>query len=137
MLVRMKPFKEWITVYFDPEKTSENKLLKLLQQRRCKSSKLARSENDKVTAMNPFASPGEIIQLRIAGTPEKNGFKITLPNGWKVTGDAKGVKHNDGKTYLSILVPEKTPLKKYIIGLALAGDKTLDTEVEIVRGIGR
>ncbi len=137
MLFRRAPFKEWITVYYDPEKISEQKILKLLHQRRCKSSKLDRLENDKLTAMNPFASSGEIIQLRITGIPKNDGYKIKLPDGWKITGDANGVKHEDGKTYLSIKVPEKTPQKKYNIGLTLAEGGTLEIQVEIVRGIGR
>ena len=46
MLVRSKPFKEWVTVYFDPDKMSETKLLQLLRERRCPRAALDRESGE-------------------------------------------------------------------------------------------
>ncbi len=131
----MKPFKEWVTVYYDPEKITEAKLLKLLHERRCKSSKVDRVVNDEFTAMNPFVSAGEIAQIRIPDSGKEAAAKMTLPEGWKIVGEAKGVTHKDGKTYLSLLIPKKAGQKKYVIGMTLADKKALKTTVEVVRRI--
>lgn len=135
MLVRMDPFKEWVTIYFDPEKMTEEKLLELLHERRCKSSQLDRVDHQDFMAMNPFVSAGEIAQIRISQANRDALSKVTLPDGWKVVGDANGVSHKDGNIYLSLKVPEKAEQKRYSIEVTLADKKVIKTTVEVVRRI--
>lgn len=135
MLVRNKPFKEWVTVYYDPEKTNEEKLLKLIRAKRCPRASQVRVANEKFTAMNPFTSEGEIVQLRIADVPKDKAPELVLPEGWKVFGDAKGFPDSKGKTYISVQVPAKAKQQAYKIGIRISEDKKLETEVEVVRKV--
>jgi hypothetical protein len=135
MLVRMKPFKEWINVYYDPETTSEAALLKTLHEKRCASATADQVVKDDLTVLNPFLSAGEIVQLRIAGVPKGKAIDVALPDGWKVVGDSKGFSGKDGKTYLSIQVPAKAAQKKYKVGVKIPDEKTLEAEIEVVRKI--
>lgn len=137
MLVRNKPFEEWITVYYDPKSITEEKLLKLLRERRCKKSKPVRRENEQLTAMNPYASAGDIIKIRVGNPPKETAPQIILPEGWLIAGDKKGEQYPDGKTYLCIKVPEDAPQKKYNISLKTDTEKVINAEVEIVKAIGK
>ncbi|MEJ6699742.1 MAG: hypothetical protein QNL01_02110 [Akkermansiaceae bacterium] len=135
MLVRMKPFKEWIYVYYDPEKTSEAKLLKTLHENRCASATADQFVKDDITVLNPFLSAGEIVQLRITGVPKGKALDASLPDDWKVVGDSKGFSGKDGKTYLSIKVTPKVAQKKYKVGVKISDDKSLEAVIEVVRKI--
>lgn len=137
MLVRNKPFKEWVTVYFDPEKIAETKLLQLLRERRCPRSALDRETGDKLTAMNPFVDPGGIIQLQVEPPPEGRQLQVNLPDEWKLVGNEKGVADKDGKLYFSVQVPAKAEAKKYTVGFSIPKLHTIQTEVEVVRRVGK
>ena len=139
MLVRNKPFKEWVTVYFDPKKTSEKKLLKLLRERLCPRSELDRGEDKVLTAMNPFVGPGGIVQLRLASPKHKKSYSFSLPEGWQVTGNKEGVSHEDRDeddgAYYSVRVPANAKAGKHDIKVALPSGQTETITVEIVRRI--
>lgn len=135
MLLRRKPFREWITVYYDPAKTDEAKLLKILHSKRCKSSKVDRTASEKFTAMNKYASEGELVQLRIADAPKDQVPELDLPTGWEIFGDKNGYRNENGETFISVKVPLKAEQKNYTISLKGADGKGLETQVGIVRKI--
>jgi len=136
MLVRSKPFREWVTVYFDPAKVSEEKLLRLLRERRCPRASLDRKTDDKLTAMNPFVGPGGVVQLQVPQLPDGHAPGVDLPADWKLVGPETGVAGKDGKLYLSVQVPAKVEAKKYTLGVSVPKHRTVQTEVEVVRRVG-
>ena len=64
-LLRNNPFREWVTVYFDPTKITEEAILKLLRERRCPRAEQVRADGKPLTVMNPFIGPGGVVQIRV------------------------------------------------------------------------
>jgi hypothetical protein len=135
MLVRQKPFKEWVAVYYDPDATNEEKLLKLLRARRCPRASVDRVDHEKFTAMNPFVSEGEVVQLRIADMPKDESPDLVLPAGWRAIGDAIGFSDKAGRNFISIQVPAKSEQKKYKVSLKISEVEMLETDIEVVRNV--
>ena len=137
MLVRNSPFKEWVTVYYEPEKITEEKLLELLRKRRCPRSALDRTPGDKLTVMNPYVGPGGIVQLQIAPSPANRPFQPKLPEGWKIVGPATGAEGEDGKSYMSIQVPDQAKAASYTLTVKTGDKQTTAAAVEVVRRVGK
>jgi len=134
MLVRDTPFREWVTVYFDPKQTSEDKLLSLLRERRCPKATLDRSPNDKFTVMNPYVGPGGIVQIKTTSPPDDPPPRVTLPEGWKMVGPETGViDKQEGATYFSVQVPATTKPGTCSIGIRSPKLGILEASVEVVR----
>ena len=78
MLMRGKPFREWVAVYYDPAKTGEEKLLKLLREGRCPRSRLDREEGEAFTVMNPVVQgrPLDDVTMLL-----RNGVAMSVDDG--------------------------------------------------------
>ena len=145
MLVRNSPFKEWVTVYFDPEKTNESKLLEFLRARRCPSARLDRIEQAGLTAMNPFVGPGGVVQLRWDYPNGDQPPELTLPSDWVLKGSSASTKENSEQTeqaknaeqrFYSIQVPTNTRSGQQTISAVSPDGKTYTVTVEVVRRVG-
>ena len=136
MLLRQKPFKEWITVYYEPGKITEDRLLKLLRERRCARARLDRAEAVPVTVMNPQVGPGDLVQLRVSPELKAAAGHLSLPKGWKVVGNPSASKGTDGTTWFSIQTDVKTAPGTHGISLAREGEEAVALTVEVVRKVG-
>ena len=140
MLVRNKPFKEWITVHYDPKKTSEDKLLKLLRERRCPRATLDRNDDGVLTAMNPYVARDGIVQVRLDSPTHKKHYTLTLPEGWRLIGNKDGVyaedRDEDDGAYFAIQVPAYLKQGEFTIEARHANGPVESTTVEVVREIG-
>jgi hypothetical protein len=134
MLVRDNPFKEWITVYFDPEQITEEKLLSLLRERRCPKATLDRPGEGKLTVMNPYLGAGGIVQFKTTSPPDGKALRVTLPEGWKWVGPESGsIDKEEGVTYFSAQAPAKASLGKCLISISSENAGEMKSSVEVVR----
>ncbi|MFK7852146.1 MAG: hypothetical protein AB8D78_14310 [Akkermansiaceae bacterium] len=132
MLVRYKPFREWIAVYYDPKLITEEKLGDYLRERRCGSAKLEREESSPLTVMNRIVGIGDLVQLRISAGGTSSIKKVALPEGWKLVGEPSGTRDSSGVTYLTVRVPAKEKFATYSILLHPNEGDPLKAEVEVV-----
>lgn len=137
MLVRNTPFREWVTVYYEPSKITEAKLLELLRKKRCPRAALDRTPGDKLTAMNPVVGPGGIVQLQATLPANRDPLKWKLPDGWQLVGPATGSKGEDGKTYVSVQVPGEAKAASYSLAVSTSNKETTTSAVEVVRRVGK
>lgn len=133
MLVRMSPFREWIAVYYDPKRITEEKLLALLRERRCASAKVDRIETAPLTVMNPFVGPGDVVQLRVDTRKTPRVTKVKLPEDWAIVGKPGGSSGSEGLTYFTIQVPSKADLGKRKVILCIEEGEPLEATVEVVQ----
>lgn len=131
MLVRNKPFGEWVTVYYDADETTEKALLALLRTRRCPKAALIRTEGRAATVMNPFVAPGDTVQVRIAPGRRDALGAMTLPDGWKVGGGKNGGPVEEG---VSIQVPREAAQGEAVLDLRI-GDRSVKLAVTVVRKV--
>lgn len=136
MLVRGKPFREWVTVYYDPKRINEEKLLQRLRERGCKSAKLEREAHSPLTVMNPYAGPGDVVQMRLAGKGKQVVKKLELPEGWKPEGKPCGYVDSDGVTWITVRAPAKAKTGKQKLLLRTAAGEAVEAVVEVVRKVG-
>ena len=136
MLVRGKPFREWVTVYYDPKRISEEKLLQRLRERGCRSAKLDREAGSPVTVMNPFVGPGDLVQVRLGGMDKSAVKKVELPEGWKLAGKPGGFVDKDGVTWLTVWVPEGAKQGKQTVRIHPAEGDVIEAAVDVVRKVG-
>ena len=129
MLVRNKPFGEWITVYFDPDKITEETLLALLKKKRCPRAAISRKEGMDATVMNPFVAPGDTVQVQLDPERRTQLRGMTLPNGWKVAGQKEG---GPAEGDLLIQVPQKAAQGEVELKLQFR-DRTIKVNVTVVR----
>jgi hypothetical protein len=116
MLIRESSLREWIAVYYGPAKISEEKLLKLVRERRCPQSTVERTEGSPLTVMNPQVGPGDVVQLRLAAEAKQTVQKVELPDGWSLVGEQEGFMDGDGVTYFTIRVAPKEKVGMHKVG---------------------
>ena len=136
MLVRQKPFREWVTVYYDPERISEEKLQARLRERGCKSARLDREEGSSLTVMNPFVGPGDVVQVRFGGKDKQAVKKVELPEHWKLLGKPGGFVDEGGVRWFTVRIPEKADQGKRKLLLHFAKGDPIEAVVEVVRKVG-
>ncbi len=90
MLVRDNPFKEWVTVFYDPDQISEEKLLSLLRERRCPKATLDRPGDGKLTVMNPYVGAGGIVQFKTISRPTAKLSTSPCPKAVNWSGRRQG-----------------------------------------------
>lgn len=86
MQLRRKPFGEWILIYYDKSKISEEALLSFAKKRGCKRASLIKgkkiqSSNISAQALNPYLCKGDtaVIELSSNGLEK---LRLELPEGW-------------------------------------------------------
>jgi len=129
MLLRRSPFGEWVVVYYDPEQTSEAKILKRVRTNGCRNAAIVRAKK-KSTTMNPFVAAGDCVQLRLI-LEEKTSLTISkIPTGWKFEGKLKDLPA--GEHYLNIYVPKGAQQKRSQIVLQTDRSKSFTFSAEVV-----
>ena len=123
-------------MYYDLSKIMEDKLLEFLRQRRCPRAALDRPPGETLTAMNPFVGPGGIVQLQFATPETGQSLSVKLLDKWTIVGPATGTAGDDGKTYLSIQVPDQAKPASHTLTVTSSG-KNATTTVEVVRQVGK
>ena len=114
-LLRRVPFGEWVTVYFDPKKHTEEQLLARIRATRCPRAQHVTAPGIRT----PFVAAGDVVQLETTSTITR----IEAPDGWKpVVGTANIQLPKDAKS---------TTLTAH-----LADGKTLTAKVNVVSRIG-
>ena len=99
MQLRGRPFGEWILVYYDKSKITEEKLLNLTKNNGCKRAAVIRDQvvkSGKSSALiiNPYICPGDTVVLKINSDGSEK-IQLELPKGWtckmpdKISGDLK------------------------------------------------
>ena len=86
MSVRHNPFGEWVIVYFDPQKTSELALLKLIREKGCSNAKHILKKGESV-ALTPIITPGDTALIQIQLKKDTTLTAPELPKGWLVSSD--------------------------------------------------
>jgi hypothetical protein len=129
MLVRNKPFGEWVTVYFDPDKITEETLLGLLKKKRCPKAATIRREGMDATVANPFVAPGDTVQVQVDPDRRTQLRGMSLPDGWKVAGHEEG---GPAEGDLLIQVPPKAAQGETELKLQFP-DRTVKVNVTVVR----
>ena len=86
MQLRRKPFGEWVLIYFDKTKITEEALLSLAKNKGCKRAAIIRDKKKdlgktSVTLMNPYICPGDSIALEISSDGSEK-IELELPEGW-------------------------------------------------------
>jgi len=95
MLVRSRPFGEWVVAYYDSTKTDAAKLLERLRANGCKKAKrnepLSGRLNDaEVTLFNPVVAPGDFLHIEVKLPDDASAdVKIVPPDGWAVPDGAE------------------------------------------------
>jgi hypothetical protein len=136
MLVRSKPFREWVTVYYDPERITEEKLQARLRERGCRSAKLEREAGSPLTVMNRFAGPGDLVQIRFGGKDKPAVQKVELPVGWKLVGKPRGHMGEGGVRWFTVRLPAKADQGKQKLLFHPAEGDAIEAVVEVVRKVG-
>lgn len=103
MLVRSKPFGEWLIVYYNPSEIQATTLLKLLRKRKCKKALIVKTEAQKIEILTPFAAAGDVVQLKMEKHKLASLKGMKLPTNWKVA----GIQTNDG--IISLQIPKNAP----------------------------
>ena len=121
-LVRSKPFGEWVTVYYRPDKVKEEQLLKWIRANRCPRAALVRDQEE---VRNPFVAAGDAVELKFEGKLRSS----RLPSGWKV------VKHEGSQVLVQ--VPKEAAQGDYTLVLTRADGETVKGKVSVVRQVGK
>ncbi len=122
-LVRSKPFGEWVTVYYRPDKVKEEQLLKWIKANRCPRAALVRNKD---AVRNPFVAAGDVVQLAIKG---KKVASSKLPKGWKIA-------RQDSADVL-VQVPKKAKEGDYTLKLTQSDGRVISGKVFVVRQVGK
>lgn len=113
MLVRSRPFGEWVAVYYDREKTDANRLLERLRTSHCREARpvapaTGRLGEAEFAIMNPVLAPGDFLHVE-ARLPDGSALnvRITVPEGWTLPdGAARELKA--GTTRCDVQLPRDT-----------------------------
>jgi hypothetical protein len=136
MLVRGNPFREWIAVYYDPARITEEKLVELLRKRRCPSARLDRAGEGPLTVMNPSVGPGDVVQMCLAAEKNPGIDKVTFPDDWKLVGGPGGFSDPDGVTWFTVKVAAEEKQGKHEVVLHPREGDPLKASIEVVRKHG-
>jgi len=136
MLMRGKPFREWVAVYYDPKRTSEEKLVKVLHARRCGGAKVDRNEAPGLTVMNPCVGAGDVVQIRLDGKNKPAVSKVELPEEWELVGGPGGIVDSGGVRWITVRVPKGAEQGNRLLRLHPAEGKPIEVAVEVVRKVG-
>lgn len=129
MSVRHNPFGEWVIVYFDPQKTSELALLKLIREKGCSNAKHILKKGESV-ALTPIITPGDTALIQIQLKKDTTLTAPELPKGWLVSSELNDLKA--GIHHLSIRTPSGTAKKKRVITLKDTAGTAYDFPIELV-----
>jgi len=129
MSVRYNPFGEWVIVYFDPTKTSEATLLKLIRAKGCPNAGLIRSKGQSI-ALTPIITPGDTALIQIQLAEESTLSASQLPKGWVISSGLANLKA--GTHHLSIRTPSGTAKKKQNVTLKDSEGSTYNFPIELV-----
>lgn len=118
-LVQKTPLKEWVTVYFDPAKTTPENILKYLREKESPEATLvppATKEKSgvRVAVENPVAGPGDLIQLTVRlpdGT--KGSAKASPPKGWSAPTDPKAPSAAEAVLRIDVQAPKAVKAGKH------------------------
>lgn len=132
MLLRRIPFAEWVVVYYDPEKTSVDKLLTNIRSDGCPRAKHV-EQAGQMRVMNPYLSPGDTVQIRIDVT-EKSSWQISgLPKGWAMTDALADL--DVGEHFISLRTSPSARRKSYELDLQKVGGQSFPVKFELVSAV--
>lgn len=129
MSVRYHPFGEWVIVYFDPEKTSEDALLKKIRNNGCPKAALVRGKKESI-ALTPIITPGDTALIQIQLEQDTSLTAIDLPEGWLISSELNNLE--EGTHLLSIRTPSRTAKKKRTITLKDDDGEDYEFHIELV-----
>ena len=148
MAVRKSPFREWVVVYHDPQKTDLKKIEARLREQGCPKARLDAARPTKASGItlaidNPFVTPGDRVVVAVI-LPKGRSGKIELvpPREWKMKAGPPRVLKSATKKKPAIVglqTPRNAPLGKHSFKarVTTAGKVyTLALEVELVKKVG-
>jgi hypothetical protein len=130
-LVRQSPFGEWVNVYYLPDQITEAKLLAHIKANRCPRA----SRVDGV--VNPFAAPGDVVQLKFNAKAETSIKTITLPDGWTLHEKKVGDTLSAGANVLAVSVSRSAAQGDHELKIELANRQIVTGEVAVVKQVGK
>lgn len=129
MLLRRVPFAEWVVVYYDPRKTTAPALQKLMRDAGCPRATQVQQAGKSIV-MNPYAAPGDTLQLRVIATAAGESSFAQLPEGWVV--EASDLQLEKGENFISVRTTPGARKKKYKLTLRAKGGESHTLHAELV-----
>lgn len=126
-LLRRSPFGEWVNVFYDPNQTNIETLVRLMRTGGCSGASHIPDPNGLV--LNPIIAPGDPIQLN-SGTIKMQELSSAsrLPSGWQFVSSSNDV--------LTLSTSSSTPMGDTSFVLEFESGETFEAEVAVVRQIG-
>lgn len=121
-----------MNVFYDPSKTNEATLLKLIKNRNCPNAR--HIPDSQGHALNPIIAAGDPVQFQIkSAKPVELTAESRLPRGWQFAGQDSG---GEGIQIVTLKTPGNTQQGNADVELRFSDGKSVKTQIAVVRQIG-
>lgn len=131
-LLRISPFAEWVTIYYNPKLISPEKILTLIKSNRCPNAKFVIKKQNRYALPAPYVAPGDIVQIEIKTASKDQIDSIELPKGWKLLSSKELIK---GNNIINIQTPTSTTQKRTKINIKTEKGITIHAGIEVVQKV--
>ena len=131
-LLRNSPFGEWVIIEFNPTKTNESSLLKIIRERKCPRANIVTTNKGTITNFTPVSVAGGNVELIAKHSPPDIDIeKSKFPDRWKVV---QFIKLDDG-IQLIVQIPHKQKQGEQSLTITWQDGTSATTTVDIVREV--
>ena len=129
-LIRRAPFAEWTLIYFDPKKTTPQKLLRQVQAANCPRATIDVIKDS--PALNPYLAGGDtlILPAKLSELTTLNAAE--LPEGWETD---IGSTFRTGMNEITVRVPQAAVMGRHEGKLTFENGQSVSFVAEIVRRV--